>query len=72
MSGTAEKMVYRQVAIPVSAFDWLKHRQRAQEAQVGYLISNSEALAMIISEHKRLTVESGAQQHDITHGKGGT
>ena len=61
MNGTAEKMVYRQVAIPVSAFDWLKNRQRTHEAQAGYLISNSEALAMIISEHKRLTVESGEQ-----------
>ncbi len=70
MSGTAEKMVYRQVAIPVSAFDWLKHQQRTHEAQLGYCISNSEALALIISEHKRLTVESGAHQNVITHSKG--
>lgn len=67
-----EKMVFRQVAFPVSAFDWLKQCQRNYEAQHGHRISNSEALTEILGEHRRLTVES-AERHNVpTYGKEGT
>lgn len=69
MSNDTEKLVFRQVAFPISAFDWLKQCQRNFEARQGHRISNNEMLTVILGEHKRLTVESGEHKHVFTDGK---
>ena len=72
MSNSPEKLVFRQVAFPVSAFDWLKDCQRSYAAQHGHFLNNNEMLTVILREHKRLTEECGAQRNVTTHSKAGT
>lgn len=53
-----EQAVFRQIAFPVSAFDYLKDFQRSYERKHGVRLNNNQALAIILSEHKNATVES--------------
>lgn len=48
-----EAVVFRQVAFPVSAFDHLKDYLRNYEHKHGVRITNSQALALILAEHKQ-------------------
>lgn len=50
-----EKLVFRQLALPVHAFDYLKDRQRDYESRHGVKLSNSQVLTIILTEHKALT-----------------
>lgn len=50
-----EKLVFRQLALPVHAFDYLKTRQRDYESRHGVKLSNSQVLTIILTEHKALT-----------------
>jgi hypothetical protein len=66
-----EQVVYRQLAIPVSAFDHLKDTQRAHEASTGQRLSLAQTVALVTREHKRLwtgipniNVAPGAGKHD--------
>jgi hypothetical protein len=45
-----EPLVYRQVALPVSAFDYIKHFQREHEARHGVRLTNSQVLTAIIRQ----------------------
>lgn len=47
-----EQLVFRQVAFPVSSFDYLKDFQRGYERAHGVRITNNQALALILAEHK--------------------
>lgn len=47
-----EAVVFRQVAFPVSAFDYLKDWQRAHSAVTGIQTTNTQALTRILSEHR--------------------
>lgn len=49
----SEAVVFRQVAFPVSAFDHLKDYLRTYEHKHGVRITNSQALALILAEHKQ-------------------
>lgn len=51
----SEKVVYRHLAIPVSTFDHLKDTQRAHEARTGERLSIAQTVALVATEHKRLT-----------------
>lgn len=53
-----EKVVYRQIALPVSAFDYLKQYQRDSEATTRTRTTNSEALTAILREHRQFTIEA--------------
>jgi hypothetical protein len=59
-----ENLVFRQYALPVSAFDHLKDYQRLYEARYGVHLTNSQVLTIILSEHKRSIEES--VEHDAT------
>jgi hypothetical protein len=56
-----EPAVFRQLAIPLSAFDYLKATQRRIAADEGRKPTNSETLARILREHR-------AQQEARTRG----
>lgn len=60
--------VYRHIAFPLPAFDYLKEFQRGYEAQYGERINNNQALAIILAEHQRgtfdNTVERGVRKDD--------
>jgi hypothetical protein len=54
-----EKLVFRQFALPVSTFDYLKGFQRAYEGMHGVKLNNNQVIAIILSEHKEINEESG-------------
>lgn len=55
--------IFRRVAFPLRAFDYLKQFQREQEAKHGIRLTNNQALAQILSEHQHIA-ESGGLHHD--------
>lgn len=65
---TGGPTVYRHIAFPLTAFDYLKEFQRRYEAQHGERINNNQALAIILAEHQRgnviNTVERGVRNDD--------
>lgn len=56
-----EQLVFRQVAFPVSAFDYLKTVQRDIERNEGKHLNNNQVLARILAEHRQSNVESEEQ-----------
>ena len=58
---SGEPLVYRSIGIPVSAFDYLKAFQRLRNVQLLKHLTNSEALALLILEHRNMNEESGVQ-----------
>lgn len=62
-----EQLVFRQVAFPVSAFDYLKDYQRDIERQTGQRLNNNQVLARIMAEHRQSNVES--EEHVSTGSK---
>ena len=56
-----EPLVYRSIGLPVSTFDYLKAFQRLRNVQLLKHLTNSEALALLILEHKYMNEESGVQ-----------
>jgi outer membrane protein assembly factor BamE (lipoprotein component of BamABCDE complex) len=57
-----EQAVFRQVAFPVSTFDYLKQFQRDYQTKYGTNLTNNQALAIILKEHKQFNnVESEEQ-----------
>ncbi|UCV22514.1 hypothetical protein [Ferribacterium limneticum] len=55
---SSEQLVFRQVAFPVSAFDYLKDFQRDIERQTGQRLNNNQVLARILAEHRQSNVDS--------------
>ncbi len=51
--GQREKAVFRNLAIPVSAFDHIKDTQRAIQASTGLAIGLNDTVAHIIRQHKQ-------------------
>lgn len=49
----SEQLVFRQVAFPVSAFDYLKEFQRTHHEQHGVWLNNNRCVALILAEHKQ-------------------
>lgn len=64
-----EKVVYRHLALPVSTFDHLKDTQRAHEARTGERLSIAQTVALVSSEHKRLT-QAGSTPNTAAPGVG--
>lgn len=56
-----EPLVFRQVAFPLSAFDYLKEYQRRHEKTHGVRLNNNQTLALILAEHKQMNEDSGEQ-----------
>ncbi len=59
-----EQLVFRQVAFPVSSFDYLKDYQRDIERRTGEHLNNNQVLARILAEHKQTNEESGLLNED--------
>lgn len=58
---SGEPLVYRSIGIPVSVFDYLKAFQRLRNVQLLKHLTNSEALTLLILEHKNINEECGVQ-----------
>lgn len=58
MQNHNETLVFRSIAFPVSAFDWLKQFQRNHEQRTGERLNNNQALAYILAEHRQTNEES--------------
>lgn len=58
---SSEQLVFRQVAFPVSAFDYLKEVQRGIERETGQHLNNNQVLARIMAEHQKMNESSGEQ-----------
>lgn len=56
-----EKVIYRQLALPVSAFDYLKQFMRDNVAQGRPALTNAEALATILREHQQFTINEARE-----------
>jgi hypothetical protein len=56
-----EQLVFRQVAFPVSSFDYLKDYQRGIEQKTGQRLNNNQVLARIMAEHRQFNVERGVR-----------
>lgn len=59
-----EQVVFRQIAFPVSAFDYLKEYQRGHLARTGEHLTNNAALASIMKEHQQMTANVESEEHD--------
>lgn len=57
----SEQLIFRQVAFPVSAFDYLKDFQRDIERRTGQRLNNNQVLARIMAEHRQFNVDSEEQ-----------
>ncbi len=59
---SSEQLVFRQVAFPVSSFDYLKDYQRDIERRTGERLNNNQVLSRILSEHRQFNIE-GSEEH---------
>lgn len=59
-----EKAVYRQLALPVSVFDWIKTVQRDHTARHGEHLSINQTVSRIVREHQQHNVEREGRTHD--------
>lgn len=57
----AEKTVFRNIALPVSAFDHLKDFQREYERRHGARLNNNQALTIILKQHQQFI--AGSEEH---------
>lgn len=68
-------LIFRQVAFPLAAFDYLKDFQRAYQGKYGVQLTNNQALALILGEHQRSAQKSNngeSEGHDTATGSTGT
>jgi len=69
MQNYSETLVFRQVAFPVSAFDYLKQFQRDHERSTGIHLNNNQALARIMAEHRQSNEASEEHGHEDEPGE---
>jgi hypothetical protein len=61
---TNEPAVFRSIAFPLSAFDYLKQFQRDYQERHGVSLNNNQALAVILEEHqKQFNIELSGEQN---------
>jgi hypothetical protein len=51
-------VVFRQFALPVATFDYLKDFQRGYERKHGVRLNNNQLLVIMLAEHKELNGDS--------------
>ena len=61
--GAPERTIFREFALPLSAFNYLKNWQRDYQARHGVSITNNQALAIILREHQQQSGVSGEDRH---------
>lgn len=55
-----EAVVFRSIAFPVSAFDYLKDFQRQYKRQHGIDLTNNKVIAIILKEHQQTSLSANA------------
>lgn len=55
------KCVFRSISLPVATFDHLKQFQREYERQHEVKLTNSQAIALILHQHKEML--AGGKRH---------
>lgn len=60
MEDSTEKKIFRNFALPLSTFEYLKQFQRDYLERNKVAINNNNALAILLDQHKQLYVESEA------------
>jgi len=63
---SSEQLVFRQVAFPVSAFDYLKEVQRGIEHKTGQHLNNNQVLARILAEHQQQSNVESEERNEQT------
>lgn len=63
--GQREKAVFRNLAIPVSAFDHIKDTQRAIQASTGLAIGLNDTVAHIVRQHKQQQTAAHADRRNV-------
>lgn len=69
MQQQQETLIFRQVAFPLSSFDYLKDFQRGVEAKTGKRITNNQALALILADHQRMNEARGVRNGQAEESK---
>jgi hypothetical protein len=69
--GAPERTIFREFALPLSAFNYLKNWQRDFQARHGVSINNNQALAIILREHQQQSGVSGEDRHGREASKAG-
>lgn len=69
--GAPERTIFREFALPLSAFNYLKNWQRDYQAKHGASITNNQALAIILREHQQRSGVSGEDRHGREASKAG-
>jgi len=59
-----EKSVFRNFAMPVSAFDHLKEFQRGYEQRHKVRLTNNQILTIILKEHQAHQINVESEEHD--------
>lgn len=60
-------VVFRQFALPVATFDYLKDYQRSYERKHGVRLNNNQLLVVMLAEHKAINEESEEYGTDREH-----
>lgn len=70
-TGAPERTIFREFALPLSAFNYLKNWQRDYQARHGVSVNNNQALAIILREHQQHSGVSGEDRHGREASKAG-
>lgn len=57
MNDLKPKKIFRSFALPISTFDYLKDFQRSYQQRNKVLITNNQALTILLDEHKQFNEE---------------
>lgn len=60
-----EKAVFRNLALPVSVFDYIKDVQRSREARHGDRLSISQVVSQIIREHQTHSTPERSSRSEV-------
>lgn len=52
--------IFRNFALPLPTFEYMKNFQRDYEARFGSKLSNTQVLTLIVSQHQQLTQSASA------------
>ena len=57
------RRIFRNFALPLATFEYMKSFQRDYEARFGSKLSNTQVLTLILSQHQQLTQSASGQSH---------
>lgn len=57
--------IFRNFALPLPTFEYMKNFQRDYETRFGIKLSNTQVLTLILSQHRQLTQSVSSQANDL-------